>query len=406
MRLGKKLSDEMRNEDLNQSNNKKTIAVVGAGPIGKIAAIHLAQTGDEIVLIGPSPPEDARTTAIMDDGIKMLDTINVWPSLKDHAAALRSMRIVDGTKRLIRTPEARYDASEIGLEAFGYNIQNRNLNTTLEQELNNCWNIQWVREFFEDIKLSNTTQKTLNCASGKTVNADLIVAADGRNSRIRDLLQIKTKAWSYPQTALVLNVEHTRPHDNVSTEFHTESGPFTLVPLPGKRSSLVWVEKPEQAAEIVDWDDEHLARFMSEKSHHLLGDLKPLTRPVSFPLSGLMASQFGKDGTVLIGETGHAFPPIGAQGMNLGIRDVRTLYELLSSQKHGADMAALAGAYSTARKSDVRLRTGAVDLLNRSLLTDFLPIHLGRGLGLYASEKVPFFRKFLMSRGLGTQPIT
>ncbi|MEP3233707.1 MAG: UbiH/UbiF family hydroxylase [Hyphomicrobiales bacterium] len=382
---------------------KANVVVVGAGPLGLMAALALAKSSNSIVLIGPKAPVDGRTTAILNEGVSFLEQIGVWDALQTQTAPLRIMRLVDGTNRLIRAPEASFDANELDLPAFGYNVKNNDLLTVLQNAINENANIKWYENLVEECTLDEAPHLTLD--NGTRVEGSLIVAADGRGSRLRDAAGIETKTWQYPQTALVMNLRHTRDHQNASTEFHTETGPFTLVPLPGKQSSLVWVETPEKAAELKTLPLEELSALVSEKSHHLLGDVTVQNKPMAYPLSGLTALEYGRNKVVLIGESAHVFPPIGAQGMNLGIRDIKVVSELLEGQtiNNAGEVDALVDQYSAKRKIDISVRTRAVDALNRSLLTDLLPVHLGRGLGLYALNKIPSARKFVMRQGLGAR---
>lgn len=380
------------------------IAVVGAGPLGLMAALMVKKATDHVVLVGPKAAKDGRTTAILNDGVAFLKEIDVWDDLQSLVSPLSVMRLVDGTKRLIRAPEACFDARELALEAFGYNVANSDLLTVLQNKIENS-TIEWHEEIVTDCSLEPYPMLSLN--NGAEIRAKMIVAADGRNSRLREAAGISTKKWAYPQTALVMNLTHSRDHNNTSTEFHTETGPFTLVPMDEHHSSLVWVETPERAAELMTLDIDALSETISGKSHYILGDVEVINEPMAYPLSGLMADEYGKHKTVLIGESAHVFPPIGAQGMNLGIRDVCALRDLLSkvSDFDNADLDQLVADYSNKRKFDVSLRTRAVDALNRSLLTDFLPIHLGRGLGLYALNTLPAARKFIMRQGLGARSV-
>lgn len=390
--------------------------IIGAGPLGLMAALALSDqitknsSFKKITLIGADAPKDARTTAILNEGVRFLSDLGVWQQFQDKTAPLKVMRIVDGTKRLIRAPEARFDSSEIDADSFGHNIKNQDLLKTLNEAVVARDNIVRIKEPASAINLESTTalegkeRAVVTLKGGTTLSTDLLVAADGRNSMTREAAAIQTKKWSYPQIAMVMNLSHKRDHDFISTEFHTESGPFTLVPLPGKNSSLVWVEKPDEAQRLMALPREDLAAIISEKSHYLLGDVSIKTKPMSYPLSGLMAEDYGKGSVVLIGESAHVFPPIGAQGMNLGIRDVKALVECITqSSIHGSAQLSLSDQYSKARKKDIVSRTKAIDTLNRSLLTDMLPVHLGRGIGLFAINSLPTLRKFVMKTGLGAQ---
>ena len=379
--------------------------IVGAGPLGLMAALALGNHFDKVTLIGPDAPKDGRTTAILNEGVDFLGSLGVWEKLENKTAPLKVMRIVDGTKRLIRAPEARFDSSELNADCFGHNVKNQDLLKALNETIKSHSNIKRLKIPAISVEFDNEAKASITLANDTVLNTDLLVATDGRNSMVRSAAGIQTTQWSYPQIAMVMNLSHTRDHDFISTEFHTESGPFTLVPLPDNNSSLVWVEKPDEAQKILDLPLTELANRISEKSHYLLGDVTIKTKPMAYPLSGLTAEEFGKGSVVLVGESAHVFPPIGAQGMNLGIRDIKALSECLTQQSsgHNSTETSLSDQYSKARRTDITVRTKAVDTLNRSLLTDMLPVHLGRGIGLYALNSFPFFRKFVMKRGLSAE---
>jgi 2-octaprenyl-6-methoxyphenol hydroxylase len=230
--------------------------------------------------------------------------------------------------------------------------------------------------------------------------ASLAVAADGRNSRVRDAAGIAVDTWSYDQSALVCNIQHTLTHHDTSTEFHTEHGPFTLVPLSGNRSSLVWVSRPEEAKHRLALSDEALAAEIEERSASILGAVTLDGGRQVFPLSGMTARHFAAHRVMLVGEAAHLFPPIGAQGLNLGYRDVVALGETLVGVAPDPGSTDRLAAYDRARRVDVLSRTAAVDALNRTLLSDFLPVQALRGLGLFLIDRIPALRQLAMRQGV------
>lgn len=377
--------------------------VVGAGPLGLMSALALNEEFESLALVGPAAPKDGRTTAILNEGIALLDDLGVWASLAPKSAPLKAMRIVDGSRRLVRAPEACFEADELGIECFGYNIENTDLLAALADAVAARTEIVRIEKPVSGATLTDRSRAVLHMQDAGTLEAELIVAADGRNSIMREAAGIGVKKWSYPQTAIVANFAHSRDHGFTSTEFHTESGPFTLVPLPGRRSSLVWMEKNQAAAAILALPPQEFQRLAEEKAHFLLGAMTLESAPMAYPLAGLTAREFAQGPVVLVGESAHVFPPIGAQGMNLGIRDLKALIRCLGTHpvRRGLSTDALAHAYTKARRADIALRTHAVDALNRTLLTGLLPAHLGRGLGIFAANTIPSLRKFIMRQGLG-----
>jgi 2-octaprenyl-6-methoxyphenol hydroxylase len=378
--------------------SKTSIAVVGAGPVGLAAAALLADIGHDVTLIAPAAPPDRRTSALLAGSVALLERLGVWSELEPTSAPLRTMRIVDGTQRLIRAPEVAFEAGEIGLPAFGYNIANAALVAALEAAVA-ARRVRRVDALADTVSFS-ADDVTITASKGEPITARLVVAADGRRSKLRDAAGIVAQEWRYPQSALVCNLAHTLPHHDASTEFHTEHGPFTLVPLPGNRSSLVWVDAPDETRRRLEASETDVAEEIERRSASMLGKITIEGARQAFPLSGMSVRQLAKSRVMLVGEAAHVFPPIGAQGLNLGYRDVAALGEVLAAPSNDPGSAAALDAYERSRRVDVMSRTAAVDALNRTLLSDFLPASALRGLGLFLVDRVPPLRRFAMRQGL------
>lgn len=381
------------------STKTDPIIVAGAGHVGLIAAIALAQSFDNVISLGVLPEgSDKRTTALMVPAIKFLEKIGLWESIEPHAAPIATMRILDGTNRLIRSPAVTFEASEIDELAFGYNIPNITLTSVLSDALKNSK----VKHVAASATHYHPTENAIAVegSDGSVYAANIVVAADGRSSLAREAAGISARTWSYNQTAIVLSFSHTRDHHDISTEFHTEHGPFTQVPLPGNRSSLVWVTTPAHAAELLELSRDQLATRVEERMQSMLGAITIDVDPQSWPLSGLVPSSFARNRVFLAGESAHVFPPIGAQGLNLGVRDVETLLETLPLDGMDLGAASVITAYNRKRSPDILARTGAVDALNRSLLSDFLPVQMVRSGGLELLRAFSPLRGFVMREGL------
>jgi 2-octaprenyl-6-methoxyphenol hydroxylase len=379
--------------------------VVGGGPAGLTAAIALATAGVETALVakipsGGPPGPDHRTTALLEGSVQALETLGIWQRCRQHAAPLRVMRIVDDTARLLRAPEVCFSAGEIGLDAFGHNIENRFLVAALETRAGELAALARIDDEADAVEIA-PDRVTIRCKGGGRASARLAIGAEGRRSLCRSAAGIEIKGRSCPQTALTFNLAHAREHHDTSTEFHTETGPFTLVPLPGRRSSLVFVVDPAEADGLTALSDADLAAEIERRSHSLLGKIAVEPGRGVFPLTMEIATRLGAGRVVLIGEAAHVIPPIGAQGLNLGLRDAATIAELVVAiSRDGGDVGEVTARYEAMRRADVTSRTLAVDLLNRSLLSDFLPLQGARGLGLFLMDRIGPLRRAVMREGV------
>ncbi len=379
------------------------VAVIGAGPAGLVTALCLAEFGFKTTLLGPdADPHDGRSAALFKASVELLKRLGAWDAVAPAAEPLNSIRLVDSTGALFRAPEVTFHAREIGQQAFGYNVPNAALTKALgaraAQRVNRI-----VTPAVTEIEIG-ADLVSLSTTTGASLTAPLIAAADGRASAGRRAAGIGTKAWAYEQAAIVCTFEHTRPHNRVSTEFHRRCGPLTIVPAPGGfASNLVWVDTPAEAERLMALSD---TEFAAELAGHLSGLVGAVTLRAprrKFPLSGQTADTMAKNRVALIGEAGHVMPPIGAQGLNLSFRDAAALAETAAAARDaGEDIggASALSRYATLRHADVTSRVWTIDLLNYSLMSSFAPVHLLRGLGLFALSTVPPLRKKIMQEGI------
>ena len=377
-----------------------TTIVAGTGPAGLTAALALAQSGFSVTLIGPDVRlDDRRTTALMAPSLAFLQTLGVAARLREEAAPLRVMRIVDATSRLVRSPPVTFRAAEIDEDFFGLNIPNAHLNRVLEEAVAAHPGIDWRRTTVSEWHLE-PERAVAALADGGEAHGLLVAAADGRASPARETAGIATRRTALPQAALVLNFSHSREHEWISTEFHTETGPFTQVPLPGRRSSLVWVVRPHTAEELLALPDEELSRRIEEKMQSVLGEVKVEPGRQVYPLASITPLSFAAKRVALVGEAAHVFPPIGAQGLNLGIRDVEDLAAVAARHRDDPGSPAALAEYDRRRRADIFARSSAVNLLNRSLLSSLLPAQFARFVGLGALGAFSPLRSFFMREGL------
>jgi 2-octaprenyl-6-methoxyphenol hydroxylase len=379
------------------------IAVIGGGPAGLAAAIALAQSGARVALVARRAPYgDNRTTALLGGSVDFLAQLDVWRRCEDKAAALQIMRLVDDTGRLIRAPEVRFACHEIGLQSFGYNVENRVLLEALETRAAELATLLRIDDEAESV-VPGEADAAIRTRQGGLLSATLVIGADGRHSLCRQAAGIEVRRRDLQQAALTFNVTHARPHHNVSTEFHTPQGPCVFVPLPGNRSSVVWVMEPAEAGRRMALGDAELSETAERQSHSILGrfDVEPGRH--LFPLTIEQPAKFAANRIALVGEAAHVLPPIGAQGLNMGLRDAADIAGIVQqAMLEGEDFGSpqVLSRFNLARHADVASRTFVIDLANRSLLSDFLPVQMVRAAGLHMIGALGPLRRLAMHEGL------
>lgn len=384
------------------------VAVVGAGPAGIAAALALAQIGADVALIGPAPPKsnapsrETRTAALLASSVDLLKALQLWPALSPHAAPLKAIRIIDASRSLLRAPDIEFKASELGLEAFGYNIANTILVEALYARAQEI--LPAVIPASATAITVDGTKALLALSEGPKLAARLVAGADGRRSICRISAGIDVTERCYDQAAVATSFRHTLPHRNVSTELHQEQGSVTTVPLPDPHnSSLIWVGSLAEIAALMRIDEASFGDALAERLDGLLGAISDIGARAEFKVAGLIADRLAAKRTVLLGEAAHILPPIGAQGLNLGLRDAAALADCVADALRGArdpGGEATLEAYRSARRLDVMTRTVGVDLLSRVLLTSLPPLQAARGIVLHGLNTLAPLRRAVMRLGL------
>src|SRR5262245_23222329 len=390
-----------------QGETEAQIAVVGAGLTGLAAAAALSQEGFNVVLAAPAfdaavAVADTRTSALLPPSVQLLENLDVWSACAPNSAPLLGARLIDDRGGLVRAPEVLFEAREIGRANLGANVPNANLSVALHAKLTRASRLRWLATAKVSAVEPAASEVWLRLAEGGRIRTGLVVAADGRHSMARAAAAIPVRTWDYPQAAIATSFCHTRPHAGITTELHRRPGPLTTVPLPGHASSLVWVEDPIEAARLAKLSEADFIGLLETRLQGFLGAIESVGPRALFPLRGLSAAPMAAQRIALVGEAAHVIPPIGAQGLNLGLRDVATLSDCLADARaRGRDLGGpeTLRAYVEARAVDVATRTTLVDLLNRSLLTDFLPAQALRGVGLQLLARSVTLRRWAIRGG-------
>jgi 2-octaprenyl-6-methoxyphenol hydroxylase len=379
------------------------VTIVGGGPAGLAGAIALAGEGLRTAMIARRVPyADNRTTALLGGSVEMLRQLDIWRRCESEAALLRVMRLIDDTGRLIRAPEVHFHSSEIGLETFGYNVENRTLLVAMEERAAELPNLVRIDADAAEIT-PDADGVTILTSNGDSIRAHLLVGADGKHSPSRDAAGIAVKRRPLNQTALTFNVAHDRPHHDESTEFHTRHGQCVFVPLVGNRSSIVWVVTPRDAERLMVFGDDALSIEIERQSHSIMGKMRVEPGRFAFPLSIEEPERIAARRIALVGEAAHVAPPVGAQGLNLGLRDVAALVDVVAEcRSRGIDIGSDAALtrYADARRIDIMERVFGIDLANQSLISEFWPFNAARAVGMQMINAIGPLRRLVMREGV------
>jgi len=373
------------------------------------AALAMAAVGADVALVERTgaAPVDLRTAALFPASVQLLRRLGVWQDLAARAAPLTAIRVVDDTGWVLKAPQTMFWAHELNQPALAWNIPNAALGQALAAAVTRSSAIIHVATAGPPSYRALPGGVEIATAEGHRLTARLVVAADGRMSPLRQFAGIATHQTTHDQAALVTTFQHSRPHRGVSNEIHRDAGPLTTVPMPplsdGRdRSSLVWVERPREAARLLALGSEVFRVLLQTRLQGLLGRIDDISPRMTFPLTTLEVNTFARNRIALIGEAAHVLPPIGAQGLNLGLRDVGDLAEVMRPLLDtGGDPGATSALdrYDRRRRLDATSRGRAVDLLNSSLASGALPLQLARGLGLHLLNRIGPLKRAVMRGG-------
>ncbi|MEM7709814.1 MAG: FAD-dependent monooxygenase [Pseudomonadota bacterium] len=385
------------------------ILIAGAGPAGLSAACALGAEGHRVLLVDPVPPvttgdasdADLRTTALLQPARELLDRAGAWSGLAPHATDLQVMRIVDAARNVRVARDFRAD--DMGDLPFGWNVPNWLIRRELLARIETLDIVETRFGISVARLLAREAHARVTLSDGIRIQAQLVIACDGRDSPLRDMAGISARTVDYGQTAIVFAVTHDLPHDDVSIEVHRTGGPFTLVPLPPAdgvhRSAVVWMDSATEQARRMALPEDDFEAEADERSAKVMGSLWLASRRAAWPIISRRADRMTGRRLALAAEAAHAMPPIGAQGLNTSLQDVAALRDLAAKAPLGSP--AMLDAYARAREAEVTVRMAGIDMLNRVSIAGLGAAQGLRGVGIAALHDVAPLRRLAMRMGLG-----
>jgi len=388
------------------------VLIVGGGLNGPVLALALAQAGlGSIVLDGRSvasraePDFDGRAYALSLSSQRLLAALGLWRELSGHAQPIEAIRISDGrpgegASRLF----LHFDGSEIDEGPMGQIIEDRYLRAALLAAMEAAPSIEhWAGATVVGQAVAPGSV-TVTLADGGTLAAALLVGCDGRDSQVAARAGIRRRGWDYGQMSLVAAVTHERPHRGVAHQFFMPAGPLAILPLPGDRSSIVWTERTDRARAIAGLDDAGYLAELQPRFGDFLGEIGLAGARFAYPLGLSLAERWTGPRMALAGDAAHGIHPLAGQGLNLGLRDVAALAEVVvAARRRGEDIGAadVLARYARWRGFDTALLAAATDGLNRLFSNDNPVLRLGRDLGLGLVGRLPGLRRALIGEAAG-----
>lgn len=396
----------------NKKKYNSDVIIVGGGLAGLSLTALLASNNVRVHCIDRDAPLtqlhesfDGRTTAISYGSQKLLAAAGIWESLIPHACPINTIQILDGDSPVL----LQFDSPEVRNNKFGWIIENRLIRHALFNRIQKLKNATHIAPAtVNDFDISEN-HASVHLDNGENLNAPLIIGADGRNSFTREWMGINTRHWSYKQKAIVCCVTHENPHNHIAVEHFRAAGPFATLPMTdtedGKhRSSVVWTQHGPDRNSAMHYSDEAFNAALNNHFPDFYGKVELLGRRFQYPLGLIHAHKYIAPRMALIAEAAHGIHPIAGQGLNMGLRDVAAISDLIiQAVKNSADPGTpeLLENYQRQRRADNMGMAAATDHLNKLFSNDFPPLSILRKAGLRAVSKIKPAKRFFMHQAMG-----
>jgi 2-octaprenyl-6-methoxyphenol hydroxylase len=388
------------------------VVVAGGGMVGLTLGLALAQAGVATVVVDGLDPRlaaeakfDGRVSSFAPASRRMLEALGLWQHLEALAEPIMDIVVGDGSVRDGASPALlHFDSRDAGDGPLAYMIENRHFRIALQRAIESAGSLRLIAP--QKVLCATVERARIDVAlsDGRSVRAALCIAADGRDSPLREAAGIKTIGWSYAQTGIVAAIAHERPHGGTAYELFLPSGPFAILPMTGRRSSIVWSERADLAPAFLALDEAAFAGEVAQRFGDQWGALKLDGSRWSYPLSMHLALSYVAPRFALAGDAAHGVHPIAGQGLNLGLRDAAALAEVvIDARRLGLDIGsrAVLERYQAWRRFDNALFTASFDALNRLFSNDIAPIAAARRFGLDVVDSIALLKRFFMRQAGG-----
>ncbi|MGO4914412.1 UbiH/UbiF/VisC/COQ6 family ubiquinone biosynthesis hydroxylase [Pseudogemmobacter sp. W21_MBD1_M6] len=388
------------------------ILIIGGGLNGSALALALASGGISTCVIDALPLDtrtgdrfDGRSYALALASQRLLSAIGIWNGIADQAQPILEVKVTDGRAGEGPSPFVlHFDHHEIEEGPMGYMMEDRYLRRAFLSAMADSPLITHLSGETVVAQSTDANSATVTLASGKTLSARILVGSDGRRSGTAERAGIKRTGWGYGQTALVCAIGHEKPHDGIAHQFFMPAGPLAILPLPGNRCSIVWSETDANAAAINALDDAAYLNVLRPRFGDFLGGISLTGARFTYPLNLTLANAMTANRLALIGDAAHGVHPIAGQGLNLGLRDVAALAEVIvDAKRRGEDIGTslVLDRYQGWRRFDVASLAAATDGFNRLFSNDNPILRLGRDLGMGMVNALPGLRRRFIREAAG-----
>ncbi len=379
-----------------------TLACALADALGPAIAIAVA---DRLPFGSEAAHRDVRASAVSAGSKRLLATLGIWSALAEHAEPVAAVDITNSARQdAFRPVLVSYENTVEGGEPATYIVENERLHAAIREGASGRPGIALMGGAAAEGFTADEHGITVSLAGGRALRAPLLVAADGRASRLREAAGIGVVGWKYPQVGIVTTVQHKKPHRGRAVQHFLPSGPFAILPLEGNRSCITWTEEESEGRRIAALDDAGFLAEVEKRFGYRLGAIELAGPRGVWPLEMHLARALVADRLALIGDAAHLVHPIAGQGLNLGLRDVAALTEVVAdAARLGLDIgsAIVLARYERWRRTDAAISAAAFDGLNRLFSNDWTLLRTARSAGLGVVERLPALKQFFVAEAAG-----